>query len=206
MTDQSLEPLHVGIGSTPIPDPTQLTVQMMAREMGALKEIIFTRLDAMDRAIVLFNDGITRVPTDTDKQISHLKELHDEKFASIQTQFSERDVRVEQTARDTKVAVDAALQAAEKAVEKQNEAFSLSINKSEAATLKQIDGQAQLIQSATEALNSKIDDIKDRLTRIEGAGVGRIMEKTESHTGQTWALALAVGAIAAIEFIARYAK
>ncbi len=86
----------------------------------------------------MFNANITRVPTDTDKQIQHLKELvvalieeRDklvaEKFNGISTQFKERDVRVEQTARDTKVAVDAALQAAEKAVIKQNEQFGFSI-------------------------------------------------------------------------------
>lgn len=179
-------------------DPTALTTQAILREVTALRDIVFTRFEAMDKAMALFSDNLTRVPTDTDKQVGNLKELHQEKFDSIQVQFSERDVRVEQTAKDTKVAVDAALQAAEKAVEKQNEAFSLSINKSEAATLKQIDGQAALIQSATSALNDKIDDIKERLTRIEGAAVGTITEKTTSHQSSAWVLALALGAISLV--------
>jgi hypothetical protein len=156
----------------PRPDPTLLTTQQLLRELAGLKEIVFTRLDAMDKAVELFDMNLTRVPTETDKAIEHLKELHEEKFTSVQTQFKERDVRVEQTARDTKVAVDAALQAAEKAVGKQNESFALSIEKSENATIKQIDQQGQLIATTTKALDDKITDVKDRLTRLEGKSEG----------------------------------
>jgi hypothetical protein len=172
--DEGRERLHTGGGSTPIPDPTLLTQQQIFREIGALRELVFTRLDAMDKAVELFKADLVRVPTDTDKQVSQLRDLHqekldsirtlmDEKFHSVATQFAERDVRVEETAKSTKVAVDAALQAAEKAVEKQNEAFSLSIAKSEAATIKQIDQQAELLRTATGALDDKISDGKDRL-------------------------------------------
>jgi hypothetical protein len=220
----------------PVPDPTVLTTQQLQRELASLKEVVFTRLDGMDKAISLFNDNITRVPTDTDKQISHLKELHgtmieaakehigsvlqpifvrldemsravrlvqdiadrfparvdekimalqgihDEKFHSIAVQFTERDARTEQTSRDSKVAVDAALQAAKEAVAEQNRSSALAIAKSETATVKQIDQQGLLIQTATKALDDKIDDIKERLTRIEGKGEGVSVAAT-SHLG-----------------------
>jgi len=48
----------------PVPDPTILTTQQLQREVAALKEIIFTRLDANDKAVELLHADVTRVPTD----------------------------------------------------------------------------------------------------------------------------------------------
>src|ERR1700738_587069 len=141
-------------GNRPIPDPTVLTTQQLLRELNNLKEIMYTRLDAMDKAMGIFSDNITRVPTDTDKQISHLKELHDEKFKSISIQFAERDTRTEQTSRDSKVAVDAALQAAKEAVGEQNKSSALAIAKSEASTTKQIDQLGTNIQNGNKAVDN----------------------------------------------------
>lgn len=189
--------LHAGSGSTPIPDPTLLTTEALKREISALKELMTTRLDAMDKAMSIFSENLQRTPTDTDKQIGHLKELIfgrfdtvAEQFNSVQTQFVERDVRVEHTARDTKTAVDAALAAQKELASKQADSFGLSIGKSENATTKQIDQLGVLIQQSTKASDDKIGDIKDRLTRIEGASKGR---------GDVWAYVVgAVGLVAAV--------
>jgi hypothetical protein len=75
--------LHSPSGSTPVPDPTLLTTAALTREIAALKELMATRLDAMDKAQALFEVNLTRVPTDTDKQIQHLKELHDGRFTQL---------------------------------------------------------------------------------------------------------------------------
>lgn len=133
------------------------------------------------------------------------KELVIEKFDSIQMQFKERDTRVEQTARDTKVAVDAALQAAEKAVGKQNEASSQAIAKSESNTTKQIDGMGVLIKTTADGTDSKIVDIKERLTRVESLAVGRAVEATDqiqqrtvSHGSTSVIISVIVGVFALI--------
>src|SRR5678815_4018265 len=165
--------LHSGRGSRPIPDPTILTTQQLQREVAALKEVIFTRLDANDKAVQLLHEDVTRVPTDTDKQIAHLKELHEEKFASIVKQFFERDARMDREAASNKTSLDAALQAAEKAVNKQNETFALSINKSENATNKQIEQLGTLINASKGEIEGKISDLKDRVTIIEGKSSGQ---------------------------------
>src|ERR1700722_15004743 len=107
----------------------------------------------MDKAATLFNDNLTRVPTDTDKQIQHLKELHDEKFESIQTQFKERDVRSDQDKIAATTAVNAALQAQKEAAASQNESNSAAITKSEAATAKQIDQILLLLGSNTKNID-----------------------------------------------------
>jgi hypothetical protein len=160
-------------------DPSALTTAQTVREIAALKELITTRLEAMDKAIVLFSDNLTRVPTDVDKQVGNLKELHDErfkrvdtKFGGIQTQFMERDSRTEQNAKDSKVAIDAALQAAKESVAETNRSSALAIAKSETATTKQIDQQGLTLQSIQAALNDKIDDLRTRLTGFEGRGQG----------------------------------
>jgi hypothetical protein len=245
--------------SRPVPDPTVLTTQQLQREVTMLRELIYVRLDAMDKAMVVFSENITRVPTDVDKQVGQLRALHDEKFlsldqslaererlslsryqgieqqfeerdarfsqysldrkaavdsalaaaeslhtekfASIEKQFRERDVRVEGTAVATKTAVDAALMAAEKAVLRQQEAFSLSIGKSETNFVKAIDQQGLLISSSTSALDSKISDLKDRLTRIEGKEVGTVVaQNNQTSQMSVWSAVIfgVIGTLVAI--------
>jgi hypothetical protein len=167
-------------GSRPVPDPTILTTQLVDRGIAGLREILESkaqgdkkeleaRLDGMDRAINLFQKIFDRIPGDIDTKVNALEAVYQEKYRSIeakfggvQTQFAERDTRVEQaragvenalitTARDSKLAIDAALQAAEKAV-----------GKSETATIKQID-----------ALGQRFDDMKGRLDKLEGGGQGK---------------------------------
>jgi hypothetical protein len=164
--------------TTPIPDPTTLTTDQLRRELAALRDTVETRLDAMDKAAQLFHENLTRVPTDTDKQISHLKELHEERFASIQTQFDERDVRSAASEDAAKVAVDAALQAQKEAAAAQNASNAAAITKSEAATVKQIDGILALLTSNSTALSDKIAVINGRLDRSEGVARNRAANTT----------------------------
>jgi hypothetical protein len=157
-------------GSRPVPDPTLLTTQQLLREVATSREIIETRLDAMDKAIELLQRGADRSPSVIDVTVRQLQALHEEKFRSIALQFIERDTRIEQTSRDSKVAVDAALQAAKEAVGEQNKSFALAISKNEAGTIKQIEQIGVLINATTTAINDKIDDIRTRLLTIETYG------------------------------------
>ena len=180
--------------SRPDPDPTTLTTQALYREINQVHDLInsevravssglSSRIDAADRERLHLQAQIDTLPSEVTRRIDTLRLLHQEKFDSIQVQFTERDTRTEQTSRDSKVAVDAALQAAKEAVEKQNTSSALAIAKSESATTKQIDQQGILIATATTSLNeridaasatmnSKIDDLKDRLNRMEGGTNG----------------------------------
>ena len=173
------------------PDPSVLTTLQLHRELTSLRAVLEARLDGMDRAMVLFSDNLTRVPTDTDKQVGHLKELHDEKFVSIQKQFNERDVRTEQATIATKIAVDAALQAQKEAAGAQNESNAAAIAKSETATTKQIDGIVALLGSNNKATDEKISDLKSRLDRGDGGW-------TAIMAGLSIALALAAIVVAAV--------
>lgn len=108
-SDTREQDLQAFIERRPIPDPTTLTLAMMQRELAALKEVIATRLDGMDRAMILFNENIMRVPSDTDKQVTQLKALHDERFTAVQQLLSERDTRVELMASELRRLFDATM-------------------------------------------------------------------------------------------------
>ena len=133
--------------STPVPDPTSLTTDQLRREIMSLRETIEARMEG-DR------------------------KLNDERFRGIETQFLERDKRTEQTTHDNKVAVDAAFAAAKEAVGEQNKSNAASITKSEATFTKQIDQTGTLLSAVAKATDEKIDDLKTRLTTIEGQKTG----------------------------------
>lgn len=143
-------------------------------DVSALKEIIGTRLDAMDKGIALLQASADKSPTTAAvaQSVDSLERLHAEKFKSIETQFKERDTRTEQMAKVSDLAVNAAFAAAKEAVGEQNKSNALSIAKSEAATAKQIDGILASITTATKTSDDKFADLKDRLTAIESQKKG----------------------------------
>jgi len=221
------DPIGVNI---PIPDPSVLTTRQLQREIFSLREllevelgasdkgvellrtIIETRLNGMDKAIELLQDSANRLPARIDEKISALREVHDkkfdamsdthaEKFSSIQTQFKERDVRAEQTQKDGKVAVDAALQAAKEAVAEQNKSNATATAKSESATTKLIDQLSGSIQTMAKGVDDKFNDVKDRITRIEGSGTGTREAKTDMRLAVGLVISLGVAVLALIGFV-----
>ena len=163
----------------PVPDPTLLTTEQLRRELSSLRELVETRLHGMDKAANLLNENVTRFPTEIDKQVAHLKEFFlekfgtvFEKFTSVQKQFEERDVRTVAAATAATTAVNAALQAQKEAAGAQNDSLSASIAKSEAATIKQIEGINILLAAQAAALGDKIVAVSARLDRGEGKETG----------------------------------
>jgi len=161
-------------GRSEKPDPTVLTTQQLERALIGLREILEARLDGNDRATGLIQKATDKLPEYIAEQIKQLERLHDEKFASVQKQFQERDVRTEQSGKDAKTAVDAALQAAKEAVGKSQEASDRAVAKSETATVKQIDQIGVLFQTMTGAVGDKIDDLKTRVLTVESRNAGSL--------------------------------
>ncbi len=205
---------EVSFVSKPNPDPTARTTDQLYRALEAMQRqvetkidgiqaVISTRIDAMDRAIILAQTSIDKFPDQMLAAVGQLRSIVDgkvevvnERFKSIETQFIERDTRTEQTSRDSKVAVDAALQAAKEAVGEQNKSSALAISKSEAATTKQIDAIGLLIQSNTKNIDDKIDDLKSRLTTVEGHKQGAAEVRIDTRASTSAILAYVVAAIA----------
>lgn len=209
---------------TRITDPTTLTTAQLMHEIEVVKEMVFRenlnlekligqRIAELEKATKVAHDDLVRVPTDVQKQVGSLKELHeakfgerferieekiesaaevrqqnievirhqlldaaqlrDEKFAGVAIQFEATDKRADQTSKDAKTAVDVGLQAAKELVAEKTISAAQAAAKQEASFSKQIDAQGLLIQATAKASDEKIDDIKERLTRIEGTGSGR---------------------------------
>lgn len=144
-----------------------------AGETGALEAklngevgILAQRLDDIDRATEVLNAIVTRVPTDVQKEVAHLRELSYEKFNSIEQQFRERDIRSEREARDNKTAVDAAFAAQKEAAAAQNDSNTLAIGKSETATNETINKLAELFKTTTDGLGDKIEGVKERISEV----------------------------------------
>jgi hypothetical protein len=170
-------------GNRAATDPTFLTMEALLREVNHARELVLTKISCMEADVVRIDKTAAGLPEAQLKELLNVKDFLIEKFntvqeqfRSVQTQFIERDERGLQTARDSKVAIDAALSAQEKAVGKQTDSFTLSINKSEAATAKSIDQLGEMVNSNFKALDDKISDAKERLTRLEGLGVGKLAE------------------------------
>jgi hypothetical protein len=155
-----------------------------------------SRLDGMDKATELLQSLAVELGKRTEEKIDALRNIHEEKFASIQVQFRERDVRAEQTQKESKSGLETALIAAKEAVAEQNRSSALSIAKSETATMKQIDQLGVQIATSSSSANDKIADVKDRLNRIEGNATGS--EKTRSvETAQhQWGISTVISVLA----------
>jgi predicted polyphosphate/ATP-dependent NAD kinase len=174
----------------PRPDPTDRTTDQLNRAIANLKALIETRLDGMDIATQLLSGTVNRVPSDVDTQVGHLKELHAEKFRSVEQMITQRFL-------DNKLAVDAAFAAAKEAVAEQNKSSALAIAKSESTTVKQIDQLQVLIQTTNKAIDEKIDDLKAR----QDQGAGRTGGVTDSRTMVFAVLTLLVSTAVAVAVI-----
>lgn len=181
----------------PNPDPSEMTREYMAREITNLRDMITTRVDAIDKATALFEENLTRVPTEVDKQIAHLREFHDEKFRtsvqkflSIQNQFDERDIRSNKAevaqkefaaaqAVAAQVANTVALSAQKEAAAAQNTFFTATMQERQAATTKQIDNTTTLLNSSTKASDDKIAALTVRLASMEGNSQGHAANQSQ---------------------------
>lgn len=168
-------------------DPTSLTTAALMREVAGLKELVGTRLDAMDKAIALLQAQADRSPSIdvVDKSVKHLDDLIIEKFLGVEKQFVERDKRTEQLSLADKTAIAAALSAQKEAVVAQNESNTKASDKMEMSFSKLIEQTQALLTAQKAASDDKIDDLKGRLMLIEGSSKG---------TDQTWAYLFAVAA------------
>ena len=181
----------------PIPDPTELTrrsteaaKEELRREVGsvaaaltskieAVQDVLQARLDAMDKAIILLQTTQDRVPHQMKAFAEQLQalimqrfETQEERFRGIQVQFVERDVRAEQSSTSTRVAIDAALSAQKEMWAAQNTNIAQALARIEATSQKQIEQVVTLSQTTAAAMDGKINDLKERLSLIEGRTAG----------------------------------
>jgi hypothetical protein len=187
-----------------------------SQEVAALREILTTRLDGIDRATSLLSETVNRTPTQIQTEIAHVRELMteklgslggqaEEKFRSIEQRFDERDVRTGQAATASAQALAAALQAAKEAVFEQAQAAAKAAEKTELSFSKQIDQIQLQITTVADGLGDKIDDLKGRIDRGEGTAAGASEHRTETRLNLGAITGFAVLMVAVISLILLYA-
>lgn len=172
-----------------VPGPPSLTTEELRRDVSALREILQARLDGMDRATVVLSETVNRTPTAIQIAVSHLQELHDERFKSIALQFTERDVRTEQAATASASALAAALQAAKEAVFEQAQAAAKAAEKTELSFTKQIDQIQVQITTVAKGFDDRIGELKERIDRGEGTDSGAAVQRTDQRLNMSQVIA-----------------
>lgn len=212
---------------TPVPDPTRLTTALVDRALAAFREVVDTRLAAMDTATKLVAADVARISAVTAEATAHLREdidramaaqqelllermkriedVADGKFAGVVTQFSERDTRLEQTDKERRISLDAALAAAKEAVAAQQEANATAIGKSEDGTKERLDALERLMTNSNAAMNEKVDDLKERLARSEASNATAGAGKADGRADRGQWILLAGVLIAAASLIIAFA-
>jgi hypothetical protein len=166
-----------GVGDPPrAPNITSEAIDRAVRAerdyVNAKLEVLLERLRGIDKASDVLSETVNRTPTEIQKEIGHLRQSMEERFGSVALQFQERDVRSERESRDNEKAVNAAFAAQKESAAEREKSNALAISKSEAATTETITKLAELFRTTTDGLSDKIDDLKDRMNRLDGRGAG----------------------------------
>jgi hypothetical protein len=184
-------------GSTPIPDPTVLSTQAIAKAVESLTMYIDgqlsirdERMRGIDTATTLRLKELDTMPGWVDEKVAHLQALMDGQFTAVQQQFNLNKLALDAALQASKEAVAAALAAQVSAAAKQDEANQKAIDKSELATAKTISVNQELATARLDALVKGLDEVKSRTTIIESMKNGAQQDRSGLYGG--------IAAIAAI--------
>ena len=212
------------------PELALLAVNGLRAELNIKFDSIHATLNAMEKAVTLQHDDLVRVPTEVQKTTSGLRELvetkidnlanvSEERFRSIQTQFTLLKQATEQLDNANKTAIAAALQAQKESAGETQKTSQAAIAKSEASTSEAIRALTTTFGAATTAQADRINDLKSRMDRGEGKtsvtdpAVGAALTELsqgikslakspngiDNGTRDTWLIALAaVGVVSAL--------
>lgn len=180
----------------------------MEERIIALRDLIQTRLEAMDKAGEIFADNLNRVPTLLDRETARLEKLFEERFKGVQMQFAERETRA--TAAETAAkeataalavastsAVSAALQAQKDSAFATQQSNTEAIRKSELGFTNEILALKTLINATKEALTDSVTELRSRMDRGEGSDRGHKEARTDSYAN-VGAISLAIGSVVGI--------
>lgn len=183
-------------GSRPVPDPTTLTDKAIDKAVEALEqliagkfEVLDQRINGIDMATKLRVESIADVPGLIEKEVAHLESVINVKFEGVAVQLRERDERAARESQLGKDALDAAFSASKEAVAaaltaqkeaaaEQNKSNTLAISKSETATAETMNKLETLLRTTVQGVSEKVDDLKERVGRMESVKVGATENRT----------------------------
>ena len=157
----------------PSPDPSDLTVNMILREIASVRSLLETRVAAVEKASDVFRENLTRVPTDVDKAIERVREIvtlqvknlemeieslehrYSERFNEVQLRdqqrFDSSSVALAAASVAAEKAIAAALSAADRSVQSALQAAGASVSKSDQSTEKRFEAVDAIRMTLAEA-------------------------------------------------------
>jgi uncharacterized protein YPO0396 len=202
--------MHSGGGSTPIPDPTQLTTDAVnaataqwRRDLDAMRERLETRLDAADKATDLRLIQLANVGPNLHAAVGELrKELEsartaEREYITGRIELAEAGTQrvlevslekfsaIDGTFASNALALTAALAAQKEAAAEVNKSGTLAIAKSEQTTKETINSNAIQTTASLVSQAALITDVKERVVRIEQSIVNTATNRTEGRDDRT---------------------
>lgn len=142
------------------------------KSAAGLKSIIETRLAGMDEATKLLATNVDKVPYAILQEAGNLKALIMSKIDDVAHVADEKFKSVESTFASNALALTAALAAQKEAAAEQNKSNTLAIDRANSTTKETIAANAQQTMTGQQSLVQTLQDLKERVVRIESAGVG----------------------------------
>jgi hypothetical protein len=180
--------------SIPIPDPTLRTIEQSLREIANLKELLLTQLAPIKEAGERTANGFVLLSSDRLEQerLVKLQELFNQKIANVDLQIKAADElrRAERSGfsdllnemiKGRDVALAAALRAAQELGAQQNTSNNLLANIVQSYQKEALNQQQLLLTSKTDAQGKEIAELRSRLDKGEGVGVGAGSQRTEAR-------------------------
>ncbi len=132
--------------------------------------VLTQRLDSMDEATAVLHESVTRVPTDVQKAVGHMRELLMASVEAIEQRLADNDIRF-----------DRALAAQKELTAQRNDSNTVAIDKSEAAVERSLEKLAVLFRSGMDGIAGQVNDLKGRVTVIEANKEGATETKSSLY-------------------------
>lgn len=156
----------------PVPDPTVLTTIQTDQKIASLREIIETRMDGADKALVLLQKNHDTIPVMMEKQAEQRDKLNNEKFSGIQRQIDQIGILAKAIEEANKIAIGAALAAQKEAVSIQNANINQAVSKLEGTMAEQSKSNQAITNTKIDSLTANVNTINGRLDKTEGKTTG----------------------------------
>jgi hypothetical protein len=156
------------------------------KQVNALRELLGARIDGMDRATKLLAETVDHIPTDVDRAVGSATDLIQSQLRSVQDVANEKFLAIDGTFASNALALTAALAAQKEAAAEQNKSNTLAITKSEQATKETISANAAQTAAGMNSITANINDLKERLVRMEAGGISRTEQRGEQLGNDTY--------------------